>query len=293
MDPAFRLRMIVSTLSDGELLRKLATLTSFERSSLVLVLRCLHEMKVRRLYSSTGCRSLFDYCVRSLRYSEDQAQRRIVAMKLMNEIPEIEPEIEKGNLNLSGLGLLECHFRREGLDRDTQLGLIRKCLGKTLREIEALLASSARLERAHRPDRIRRLSAEHIELLFVARASLEAKIEAARDALAHKRPGISLGELFEHLCDFVEKPNDSLPANSRDATRKKRTGRPPLHRQVFTRDGHRCTLCGSKHALEVDHIIPRAKGGPDSLENLRLLCRSCNQRAAITEFGQKKMSQYM
>lgn len=283
--------MIVSTLSDGELLRKLATLTSFERSSLVLVLRCLHEMKVRRLYSSTGCRSLFDYCVRSLRYSEDQAQRRIVAMRLMNELPEIEPEIEKGSLNLSGLGLLDCHFRREGLDRDTQLGLIRRCLGKTLREIEALLASSARLERAHRPDRIRRLSAEHIEVVFVARVSLEAKIETARDTLAHTRPGIGLGELFEHLCDTsAEKPNDSPPANSRDATRKRR---PSLHRRVFTRDGHKCTNCGSTHALEVDHIIPRAKGGPDSLENLRLLCRSCNQRAAINEFGREKMDEFL
>ena len=30
-------------------------------------------------------------------------------------------------------------------------------------------------------------------------------------------------------------------------------------------------------AMEVDHIIPRARGGPDHLENLQLLCSHCNR----------------
>lgn len=285
--------MNISSLNDGDLLRKLENLTSFERSSLVLTLSCLYEVKRRRLYSSAGYRSLFDYCVRNLRYSEDQAQRRIVAMRMIKELPEIEPELERGSLNLSIIGLLECHFRRESLDRNAQLDLIRKCLGKTLRECEALLAKMATISRPHRPDRIRRLGENHIELFFVAKATLEKKLEATRNALAHKHPRLGLGELFEELCDLVEKPNDSPPANSRAAPRKKRAGRPPLYRKVFARDGHKCTVCGSTHALEVDHIIPRAKGGSDTLENLRLLCRSCNQRAAINEFGQEKMNQYM
>jgi 5-methylcytosine-specific restriction endonuclease McrA len=41
----------------------------------------------------------------------------------------------------------------------------------------------------------------------------------------------------------------------------------------------RCELCGisaEEKALEVDHIVPRIKGGPDDLSNLQALCYSCN-----------------
>ena len=30
------------------------------------------------------------------------------------------------------------------------------------------------------------------------------------------------------------------------------------------------------HFLEIDHVWPRSKGGPDTLENSQLLCRHCN-----------------
>ena len=41
----------------------------------------------------------------------------------------------------------------------------------------------------------------------------------------------------------------------------------------------RCVLCGvsaDTKALEVDHIIPRNKGGTDDISNLQALCYSCN-----------------
>jgi ATP adenylyltransferase len=42
---------------------------------------------------------------------------------------------------------------------------------------------------------------------------------------------------------------------------------------------YRCKLCGISaeyKALEVDHIIPRNKGGTDDVSNLQALCYSCN-----------------
>ncbi len=64
----------------------------------------------------------------------------------------------------------------------------------------------------------------------------------------------------------------------------------PLRREVWQRDQSRCVNCGSRHALEIDHVIPVARGGNNKPENLRLLCRSCNQAAAIQVFGVEAVS---
>jgi len=49
-----------------------------------------------------------------------------------------------------------------------------------------------------------------------------------------------------------------------------------LRRAVMARDGHRCVQCGTTESLSLDHIHPWSLGGPDTYENLRVLCRSCN-----------------
>jgi len=48
----------------------------------------------------------------------------------------------------------------------------------------------------------------------------------------------------------------------------------------------RCELCGTpadQKALEVDHIIPRNKGGSDDSSNLQILCYSCNASKRDTD----------
>lgn len=60
-------------------------------------------------------------------------------------------------------------------------------------------------------------------------------------------------------------------------------------RQVFRKAAGQCENCGSTHALEVDHVHPVAKGGTSHAENLRILCRSCNQAEAVSHFGATKM----
>ncbi len=53
------------------------------------------------------------------------------------------------------------------------------------------------------------------------------------------------------------------------------------------RDGDRCWYCGCNfdprddgggRSLTIDHVEPRAGGGPSSLDNLRLCCSTCNRR---------------
>ena len=53
----------------------------------------------------------------------------------------------------------------------------------------------------------------------------------------------------------------------------------PVRYEVLKRAKFHCDLCGiaaDQKALEVDHILPRSKGGDDDLSNFQALCYSCN-----------------
>ncbi|WP_146340821.1 HNH endonuclease [Nesterenkonia sp. NBAIMH1] len=51
----------------------------------------------------------------------------------------------------------------------------------------------------------------------------------------------------------------------------------PSRRGVLRRDHRTCAYCGSA-AATVDHVIPRARGGSSSWENLVACCGPCNIR---------------
>ena len=58
-------------------------------------------------------------------------------------------------------------------------------------------------------------------------------------------------------------------------------------RAVFARDGHRCQYCGA-HAENIDHVVPRSRGGQHVWENVVAACRPCNTKKEdrlLTESG--------
>lgn len=70
-----------------------------------------------------------------------------------------------------------------------------------------------------------------------------------------------------------------------------RYGRQPIPRklrhEVFKRDGYRCRECGASKdetSLEIDHIVPVARGGTNDISNLQTLCRECNRMKHTDEW---------
>lgn len=48
-------------------------------------------------------------------------------------------------------------------------------------------------------------------------------------------------------------------------------------RAIFARDGWACQYCGAA-AENLDHVIPRSRGGPHAWANVVASCRRCNTR---------------
>lgn len=63
--------------------------------------------------------------------------------------------------------------------------------------------------------------------------------------------------------------------------RSPRVGVRLTRRNLLLRDGYQCQYCGRRPGvrdLNVDHVMPRSRGGHDSWDNLVISCRPCNLR---------------
>ncbi|ACG72383.1 HNH nuclease [Anaeromyxobacter sp. K] len=139
--------------------------------------------------------------------------------------------------------------------------------------------------------------------LTVSRAFLR-KLDAARDALSHARPGASRENVLEAALDVLlaeRARRKGLTAKPQKTVRSSKPDHVPAHvrRDVWKRDGGCCTAvlasgerCGATHRLELDHIVPLARGGASSVENLRIRCKGHNLEAAREILGDALMDGY-
>lgn len=65
-------------------------------------------------------------------------------------------------------------------------------------------------------------------------------------------------------------------AHRRHQAQRRRRFSPAERHRVLARDGYRCRWCGAADQLEVDHVVPFARGGVTHITNAQTLCRSCN-----------------
>jgi 5-methylcytosine-specific restriction enzyme A len=60
---------------------------------------------------------------------------------------------------------------------------------------------------------------------------------------------------------------------------------------VLARDKHLCQPCRREHritpATAVDHVLPKAKGGTDDLDNLEATCDPCHQAKTLRDQGKR------
>lgn len=104
----------------------------------------------------------------------------------------------------------------------------------------------------------------------------------------HKAKGnhdeMIVGKVVEGIATFSENITIA-PKNEKHISNDHKTKREiglQLRFRVFKRDNFKCCLCGNSPAkdpsveLHVDHIVPWAKGGETTIDNLQTLCSKCN-----------------
>jgi hypothetical protein len=270
--------MKLTHLKDKTLLNDTKMLAGIDRETTLKLLHHLKEIDRRKLYSDLKFSSLFNYCVHELGYSEGSAQRRIVAARMMRDIPEIEEKIEKGKLTLSNISLVN-QFIEKPSDRRKVLKAVE---GLTKRQCERRLFEITGRELVPEESK-KRLSHDKIQVAVVLSDETLAEIEKLKALMGRD---ISMDELVRFMAKEAIK---SVEKNKFKQTQKPKSLSPVavgrripanMKRDVYKRD-QKCVNCGSQHRLNYDHRVPYALSGLTNKENLRLLCFQCNQRARI------------
>jgi hypothetical protein len=306
-------------LSDEDLIKTLQRACADANALTLRIIYLLIETEDRRIYLVDACSSMFDYCVRRLNMSEGAAYLRLAAARLVRDFPTLARRIETGELHLSTLVRLRHHLTTENVEE-----LANEVRGMSKRRvIEYLATRDRRVIAPARPAKIRKLPKmktanaveptleREIELIAEMQYRLGLTLDRAerdellhvRDLMMHRNPS---GDLKAVVMASVRALRLQLEREIHAiSTRPRRAAKAPsiaktkgiprhVRREIFARDGHRCTYtnkkgnrCPATSRLELDHIVSPHHGGTHDASNLRVRCRAHNLWHAENVFGKE------
>ncbi len=312
-------------LSNDALLSKLQEACLDSRRLLARLLQYLGEVEARGIHITTSYSSMFDYCVRGLGMSEGEASRRINAARLVRRFDSLIPRIESGAINLTTLTLLRRHVTKRNAEElfeeashkrkfevERMLAArfpvadvpsqIRKLPGPRTQKAtsDASTGAGSPSKRGAPPKSVVPLSEDRYKVQFTANGKLRDKLNRAMELMRHSNPSGDLAAIVERALDLLiaelERARLGKTTRPLEKARPIQAGRisAALKRAVFERDGEQCSFvskggvrCTARTFLELDHIVPKARGGKETTDNLRVLCRAHNRHAADEAFGRE------
>lgn len=269
-----------------------------ERVCTLQIIEHLNEIFRRRLFSVKGFKSLHDYAVNHLGYSTSQAQRRINACRLIKDMPELKNDIKSGNLTLSNASSLFGHIIEEQknlnkrFSKEEKQKLADKIKGKSARSAQQILANnSTREDKPYEQKRI--IKNNRVQVTF---SLSEEEYQDLMD-LKNAMKSTSIEETVLKMTRIAKRQQGekikTAPRKQRIIKPTSRTIPKKVKETAFIKSNGRCQICGSTSNLEYDHIKAFRHGGTSDVNNIRLICKYCNQRNAIEQFGQKQMDFYI
>jgi len=273
--------------------RAVRVATQYKKCEAELIL-ILQEMQECRGYLDYNASSIYEYCLIVLKLSEPiSASLRSVVYK-SREVPALQEAIVSGELTLS-----KAHKIVSVINKDNQDQWLEIAATKTSREIEKAVATAN--PQAAIQERVRYRSEDRIELTIGISeevlkkfervmdlesqrtskpASKEEALNAALEIYLEKNDPVRKAarlQAKDKVNKPIEKPKTFPGTFSKSNSRKALSA--PLIRAMDRRDQGQCThlysdgsRCKNKRWIERHHIVPKAFGGDDSLENLTTLC---------------------
>lgn len=118
------------------------------------------------------------YCVKELKLSETSAWRKICAMRLLKEIPEIESKIQSGDLNLTQLSLARSHFKEVKASIQEKKEILLSLENQSTRSTERILAENKPEGFMSKPiEKENALRGQKIELTLVLDEDFQKELE--------------------------------------------------------------------------------------------------------------------
>jgi len=284
---------LAQQMDDQNLIASLQKARSDERAIQCYLLAIIAEVERRMLFAEAGYPSLFQYLVSELGYSEASSLKRIQVARLLTRFPDIFNLLIDGKISMTALMRLAPHLKQSNCHE-----LLSQCLGKSVREVERMIAGISP-EKA-KPDQIRAIDQDHLSFHFTANREFEELLTKAKARLSHKFPEGKLKDIFGEALEALleEKPKSKRSVLPKKLSTHSRYIPVAIKDEVWERDQAQCSYvsadgkaCESKHFLEWDHEIPICLGGrSDDVSNIRLLCRSHNRLMATQHFGLEHIS---
>lgn len=297
-------RTDVRQLSDDRLHRQLLGLRSKEARITALVIAHLNEVYRRRLYVDFQCSSIYDYCIQVLKYSNGEAHRKISACKLVSQVPSVKDSISSGELSLSNAASVQSLVTQiqksesqKALSKESVEDLVNRAKNKSTRQWEQELVHVAEEFNLEKPPLkpSRKSFGDQVQLkVTLNRDNLDKIKDFYQISCDQKLIECLLEEKISQVAtEQEEKLKQTITARKHKTNTKPRSISLSKRKIVWKKANGQCENCGSQKRLEIDHQKSVAKGGGNELSNLRLLCKTCNQRAAIQQVGFKKLEPYI
>jgi hypothetical protein len=316
-------------LSDSELFNLNVKTAEKQRAVTLELLNQLNEVERRHLYSKFACASLHEYCVNELKMTSGNACHHINAARLMREIPAIEEKVRQGVIGISTITQAEAFFKREARSgnrfaSERKAEVLQTLERKSTRDAEKILISHSSQPDLHFKEKVTQKTNELTEVRLYLDCDTINALEKLKEVWSHALPHATFADLIRRAAKESLEKNDPQKkieralarraANKRialkdaDSTTEtenmKQTpalgSKAEIRRIIWRRDQSQCTFidprtnerCKARHFVEEDHIIPKGMGGSYTEENMRLRCRTHNQRHAIDSYGPAKMDRY-